>query len=443
MKVFVVEDDPWFREFITYTLSLNASFEVTSFETGKEVLNAMNQKPDAITLDFRLPDTDGAVLLKKIKDLSPQTEAVIISEQDKIDTAVELLKNGAYDYLVKSKDMRERLLSTFNRLQTKLTLHQRIEYLENEVKKKYDFRKTLIGSSEPFTAVFNLIDKAANTNIHVMITGETGTGKEEVAKAIHHNSKFSKGKFVAVNMGAIPSELAESELFGHEKGAFTGALTQRAGKFEEAHGGTLFLDEIAEMPLTLQVKLLRALQEREVVRIGSNNPVKFNCRIITATHRDLTEEVKKGVFRDDLYYRLLGLQIKLPPLRERGNDVLLLAHHFIKLFCNENKLPVKSINCEAQKKLLTYPFPGNIRELKSVIELAAVMSSGEITTADITFGNSNLLNRLLLEEMTLDEYNTQIIRHYLKKYDNNVVLTAQKLGIGKSTIYRLLKEEKI
>ncbi|MCZ2276394.1 MAG: sigma-54 dependent transcriptional regulator [Bacteroidia bacterium] len=443
MKVFVVEDDPWFREFITYTLSLNASFEVTSFETGKEVLNAMNQKPDAITLDFRLPDTDGAVLLKKIKDLSPQTEAVIISEQDKIDTAVELLKNGAYDYLVKSKDMRERLLSTFNRLQTKLTLHQRIEYLENEVKKKYDFRKTLIGSSEPFTAVFNLIDKAANTNIHVMITGETGTGKEEVAKAIHHNSKFSKGKFVAVNMGAIPSELAESELFGHEKGAFTGALTQRAGKFEEAHGGTLFLDEIAEMPLTLQVKLLRALQEREVVRIGSNNPVKFNCRIITATHRDLTEEVKKGVFRDDLYYRLLGLQIKLPPLRERGNDVLLLAHHFIKLFCNENKLPVKSINCEAQKKLLTYPFPGNIRELKSVIELAAVMSSGEITTADITFGNSNLLNRLLLEEMTLEEYNTQIIRHYLKKYDNNVVLTAQKLGIGKSTIYRLLKEEKI
>ncbi|MCC6385158.1 MAG: sigma-54-dependent Fis family transcriptional regulator [Bacteroidia bacterium] len=443
MKVFVVEDDPWFREFITYTLSLNASFEVTSFETGKEVLNAMNQKPDAITLDFRLPDTDGAVLLKKIKDPSPQTEAVIISEQDKIDTAVELLKNGAYDYLVKSKDMRERLLSTFNRLQTKLTLHQRIEYLENEVKKKYDFRKTLIGSSEPFTAVFNLIDKAANTNIHVMITGETGTGKEEVAKAIHHNSKFSKGKFVAVNMGAIPSELAESELFGHEKGAFTGALTQRAGKFEEAHGGTLFLDEIAEMPLTLQVKLLRALQEREVVRIGSNNPVKFNCRIITATHRDLTEEVKKGVFRDDLYYRLLGLQIKLPPLRERGNDVLLLAHHFIKLFCNENKLPVKSINCEAQKKLLTYPFPGNIRELKSVIELAAVMSSGEITTADITFGNSNLLNRLLLEEMTLEEYNTQIIRHYLKKYDNNVVLTAQKLGIGKSTIYRLLKEEKI
>jgi Response regulator containing CheY-like receiver, AAA-type ATPase, and DNA-binding domains len=276
-----------------------------------------------------------------------------------------------------------------------------------------------------------------------MITGETGTGKEEIAKAIHHHSRYNKGKFVAVNMGAIPADLAESELFGHEKGAFTGALAARTGKFEEADGGTIFLDEVAEMPPALQVKLLRALQEKEVVRIGGNKTIKFNCRIITATHCDLAEEVKKGRFREDLYYRLLGLQIKLPPLRERGNDVLLLARHFIKSFCAENQLPVKNISQDAQKKLLSYPFPGNIRELKSVIELATVMSGDEITAGDITVGDSNLFSNLLTQELTLDQYNALIIRHFLKKYDNNVVVTAQKLGIGKSTIYRLLKEEKI
>jgi DNA-binding NtrC family response regulator len=444
MKIFVVEDDPWFREYIAYTLALNHEYEVLSFETGKEALLRLKENPDVITIDFRLPDINGDELLKKIKDYNPAIEVVVISEQDKIDTAVSLLKSGAYDYLVKARDMRERLLNTFNHLQNKWAMRNRIEYLESEVKKKYDFRKNLIGSSEAFTSVFNLIEKAAQTNINVMLTGETGTGKEEIAKAIHHHSRFSKGKFVAVNMGAIPSEIAESELFGHEKGAFTGAVTARAGKFEEANGGTLFLDEIAELPLSLQVKLLRALQEKEIVRIGGNKTIPFHCRIITATHRDLAEAVKNQTFREDLYYRLLGLQIKLPPLRERGNDILLLARHFVNRFCKENQLEQKNITAEAQKKLMSYSYPGNIRELKAIVEMAAVMSnSRDIKPEDISLGEQNMAANILSEEKTLDEYNTIIIRHFLKKYDNNVVLAAQKLGIGKSTIYRLLKEEKI
>ncbi len=444
MKIFVVEDDPWFREYIAYTLGLNEDNEVKAYENGNQVLAHLKEKPDAMTIDFRLPDMDGAELLKKIKDFNPAIEVVVVSEQDKIDTAVSLLRTGAYDYLVKSKDMRERLLNTFHHLQNKVAMHHRIEYLESEVKKRYDFRKNLVGGSEAFTSVFNLIEKAAQTNIHVMLTGETGTGKEEIAKAIHHHSRFSKGKFVAVNMGAIPAELAESELFGHEKGAFTGAMAARAGKFEEADGGTLFLDEIAEMPLPLQVKLLRALQEKEIVRIGGNKNIKFNCRLITATHRDLTEAVKNHTFRDDLYYRLLGLQIKLPPLRDRGNDILLLARHFVNRFCKENQLDSKTISAEAQKKLMAYSYPGNIRELKAIVELGAVMSNQqEIQADDINLGEQHLAGNILTDEKTLDEYNTIIIRHFLKKYDNNVVLAAQKLGIGKSTIYRLMKEEKI
>lgn len=442
-KVFVVEDDAWFREFITYTLSLNPDHEVKAFSNGRDLLNAMKEEPDVITLDFKLPDTDGATLLKKIKEVNTDTEVIIISEQEKIATAVDLLKAGAYDYLVKSKEIRDLLINTVNHIQKNRVLQFRINDLEKEVKKKYNFQKNLIGASDHFQPVFSLIEKSTQTNINVMITGETGTGKEEVAKAIHYNSNFKNGLYVAVNVAAIPKELAESELFGHEKGAFTGATATRIGKFEQANNGTIFLDEIGDLDLFLQAKLLRVLQEREVVRVGGNKPIKINGRLIVATHKNLLEEVKKGAFREDLYYRLFGLQIKLPPLRERGNDILLLAKHFIENFCGENKMELKKLSGEAQQKLLAYHFPGNVRELKSLVELACVMAGdSEIKAQDILLGEENLVSELLSTELTLEEYNKKIIFHFLQKYNDNVLLVAKKLDLGKSTIYRLLNSEK-
>jgi len=288
------------------------------------------------------------------------------------------------------------------------------------------------------------MEKAANSNITVSITGETGTGKEVVAKAIHYNSQRSKKPFVAVNVSAIPSELIESELFGHEKGAFTGAVNKRIGKFEEANQGTLFLDEIAEMEPAMQVKLLRVIQERELTRVGGTGTVKFDVRIIVATHKNLEDEVKKGTFREDLYYRLIGLPLDLPPLRERSNDILLLAKHFLVEASKENKMDKKSFSKDAQDKLLKYSFPGNVRELKAMVELALILSNGDtIEASDLRISQSTSPEKFFSEEITLKEYTNRIIRHFLEKYDNNVLLVAEKLDIGKSTIYRMIQNQEI
>jgi transcriptional regulator with GAF, ATPase, and Fis domain len=277
----------------------------------------------------------------------------------------------------------------------------------------------------------------------VIITGETGTGKELVAKAIHYNSKRKDKSFVTVNVAAIPSELIESELFGHEKGAFTGASYRRIGRFEEADGGTLFLDEIGEMELNLQAKILRVLQEKEIIRIGSNRPVKTDCRIVVATNKNLKEAVKKGNFREDLYYRLLGLPIELPPLRDRGNDILILARYFIGKFCDENNIPQKKLSVQSQKRLLSYTFPGNVRELKSLIELAVTLSEkDEIEPADLVVDMGDPLSVVATDTLTLREYQVKIIKATLKKSNNDIKQVADKLDIGISTIYRILKEEK-
>ncbi|RKQ50679.1 DNA-binding NtrC family response regulator [Roseivirga pacifica] len=441
-SIYVVEDDEWYRKLLVYTLELNPDFAVKAFEDGESLLAAVKaDPPQVLTLDYRLPDTNGEELLKKIVTVSPNTKVIVISEQSEIETAVNLLKLGAYDYIAKTKDIKERLHNIIKHIREKSSLEERIEVLQTEVTEKYDFQKTIIGNSEPLKKVFNLIQKATITNISVIINGETGTGKEVVAKAVHYNSDRSDKPFVAVNMSAIPKELAESELFGHEKGAFTGAASRHIGKFEQAEGGTLFLDEMGEMDKTLQAKILRALQEKEIVRVGGKDTIKINCRIIAATHRDLLSEVKEGNFREDLYFRLFGLTINLPPLRERGKDILLLANHFIKAFCEENNLPNKKLDKTANKKLMGYAFPGNIRELKSVVELSVVMSDSETIAADdIAFGTKDVVAEFSGEELTLKEYNQRIVKHYLKTYDDDIKLVAQKLDIGQSTIYRMLKE---
>ncbi len=441
-KIFVVEDDEWYNRLLVHNLSLNPDYEIESFTTGKDCLSNLNKNPDVITLDYQLPDMQGLEVLKRIKAENEEIQVILISEQDEIDVVVELLKYGAYDYIVKLKDIRERLLNTIQNIRNGASLKKEIVSLRTEVQKKYSYQNTIIGNSKATKGIFSLIEKATRTNISVSITGETGTGKELVAKAIHYNSSRATKPFVAVNMAAIPKELTESELFGHEKGAFTGANFRRIGKFEEAHGGTLFLDEITEMDISIQAKLLRALQEKEIVRVGSNKAVKIDCRIIVATNQNLQDSVMKGLFRQDLYYRLYGFPIELPPLRDRGNDIIILSKHFIKEFCNENNLPQTTLSKPAIEKLISYSFPGNIRELKSVIELAITMTDNdEISSEDILLGSAALIEETIDKELSLREYNIRVVKRYLEKYDGNIKLVAEKLDIGVATIYRMLKEE--
>jgi two-component system, NtrC family, response regulator AtoC len=443
LKIFVLEDNEWYNKLLVYTLSLNPDYEVKSFFNARDFLNCLGESPDIVTLDYRLPDISGLEVLKRIRQENTDTQVILISEQEDTDMVVTLLKLGAYDYITKSNDIRERLLNTIQNLRQDIGLKREISSLRKEIQKKYNFRQSIIGESQAIKSVYELIEKALETNISVIISGETGTGKELVAKAIHYNSRRKDKSFVAVNVPAIPSELIESELFGHEKGAFTGASFRRIGRFEEADGGTLFLDEIGEMEQNLQVKLLRVLQEKEIIRIGSNKPVKTDCRIVAATNKNLKEEVKKGKFREDLYYRLLGLPIELPPLRDRGNDILILARHFIVNFCNENNIPLKSLTPQSQKKLMNYSFPGNIRELKSLVELAVTLSvQEEIDASDFALDISNISSALSGEDLTLREYELKIIKATLNKCNNDMGLTAKKLDIGVSTIYRILKEEK-
>ncbi len=439
-RVFVVEDDPMYQRMVKYVMELNPDHEVHVFATGQECLEHLSLKPDIITLDYTLPDMTGEDVLKKIKGFNSDITVIMLSGQQDIATAVTLLKEGAYDYITKDSETKERLLNTLTHVKNQMSLKKEVAILREELSDKFQFDKTIIGSSNAMQRIFSLLKKAVQTNINVSITGETGTGKEVVAKAIHHNSTRKKGPFVAVNMSAIPKELLESELFGYEKGAFTGAVARKKGQFELADGGTLFLDEVAEMELNMQAKLLRAIQEREVIRVGGEKPIAFDARILIATHKNLGEEVREGNFREDLYYRLLGLNIALPPLRDRGNDIIILAQHFLKGFAKNNQMKMPVLTKEAKTKLLSYSFPGNVRELKAVIELSAVMAEeGEINADDIQFNSIRREAGFLTEDLTMEGYKNKIVEHFLGKYDNDIALVAQKLDIGKSTIYRMLK----
>jgi DNA-binding NtrC family response regulator len=439
-RIFVVEDDTWYADFLKHTLSLNPDFEVEKFSTGKECMSNLYRKPALVTVDFRLPDMNGKELLEKIKKHTPDIAVIIISGQEDITTAVELLKVGAFDYIVKDEETRNRLWNSVRLLRENQALRKENEKLRAEVGRKYDFSNILIGNSKGIRHAFSLMEKAVNSQITVSITGETGTGKELVARAIHFNSERKKNPFIAVNIGAIPRDLVESELFGYEKGAFTGANTRKSGVFEDAQKGTIFLDEIAEMDLNMQTKFLRVLQEREVRRIGSSQTVKIDVRIITATHKNLAEEVKNGNFRSDLFYRLMGLPIHLVPLRERGNDIMKLAIHFADSFCSENNRQKMEFTEEAVTKLMRYNYPGNVRELKAVIDLAIILSEDN----KIGPGHINFIPVETDEtqdmEMTLDEHIRKIVRNCLQKYDHNPTTVASKLGISRPTVYRYIRE---
>ena len=439
--IFIVEDDPWYGEILKHHLGLNPDYKVTLFSTGNELLSKMWPQPDLITLDFSLPDITGDKLLKKIQEINPNVPVIMISGQEDVSVAVNLLKMGVSDYLIKDDSTKDLLWNSILRIRETQTLKKEVEHLREELGQKYSFDKSIIGQSDVMKRVFKMMEKSLKTNINISITGETGTGKELVAKAIHYNSSRKKNNFVAVNMAAIPDGLIESTLFGHEKGAFTGAVSRQLGKFEEASGGTLFLDEIAELDLSLQSKLLRVLQERELVRLGGNQNIKLDVRLIVATHSSLVDEVRKGNFREDLFFRIMGLPIELPPLRDRGNDILILSKSFLNDFAKENNMGIIRFSKEAKEKLIQYYFPGNVRELKAMVELAAVIcENNEIDENDITYTPTKNGEVFLTKKKTLRQHTCDIVKYYLNKNENDVIETAKSLDIGKSTIYKMIKD---
>lgn len=440
-KIFIVEDNRLYAEVLRKQLVDN-QYEVFLFQTGQGCIDSLDLKPDIVTLDFSLPDLSGHEVLKTIKSKVPQAQVIVISAQESINTAIELMKEGAYDYIVKSYDTNDKLKHVIRNIYQSHQLKEENIRLKNALKEHYNFRKVLKGNSRVMDHVFDLMRKAAQTNISVSVYGESGTGKSLVAQSIHYNSSRNSQPFVAVSISAIPEGMLESELFGHEKGAFPGADTQKTGKFEEAHGGTLFLNEVELLDLNVQAKLLRVLQERKLVRLGGKEPVSFDVRLLTSSNKSLALLVQNGEFRQDLYYHLLGLPIEVPSLRQRGNDIILLAKYFINTFCEENGMDPKNLSEEAKQQLRNYPFPGNIRELKAMMELACVMANGEnIKSSHLNMSADEGVQNILASEKSLDEYTYEILRHFLNKYNHNVRLVAEKLNIGKSTIYRMLQKK--
>jgi DNA-binding NtrC family response regulator len=387
-RIFVIEDDPIFGKVIQRTLEQEGNLEVTIFQSGAEFFQNLHLNPDIVTIDYNLPDTNGLDILKKVRQFDPEIGTVIVSGQDKIEVVLESFHHGASNYLMKKDDTLVMLKQIILTLSKQVSLRKEVENLRTQIMDRNRYN-TVVGESAAILQVLKSIQKVENNNILVMITGESGTGKEVIANTIHYNSPRRRRPFVAVNVAAIPADLIESELFGHEKGAFTGAIGRRIGKFEEAEGGTIFLDEIGEMELGLQTKLLRVLQENKITRLGSNKEISLDVRVIAATNKNLAQMVKDGLFREDLYYRLQGFLIYLPPLRERENDVVILSKFFLHRFCEQNRIPLKHLSHEAIAKLLEHNWPGNVRELKSVIDRAALISeSREINAGDLMFSES-------------------------------------------------------
>ncbi len=443
-RILLVEDEETARRVIEEYLK-GKGYEVFSSETGKEAIKIFTEKEvELVILDWKLPDMEGDEVFERIRELNPIVPVIFITAYGEIEKAVKVLKMGAYYYLTKPIEL-ENLYHLIKEAISKHNLIKENELLKKRVNEKFSI-KNFIYSSSKMEEVVNLAMRVAQSEATVLITGESGTGKELLANIIHNFSKRKDGPFVKINIASIPATLIESELFGAEKGAYTGAYQARKGKFEEADGGTIFLDEIGEMPLEVQVKLLRVLQEKEITRLGSNKPKKIDVRIISATNKDLKKEVEEGRFREDLYYRLNVINIHIPPLRERKDEIPLLVDFFIRKFSERESKEIKGITKEALSLLLKYNFPGNVRELENIIERAVVLARDEyITREDLPFHLSTDdslefiegLDELSLPER-LKEIERRIIIKALKK--NRLIKTkaAKELGISESTLrYRI------
>jgi two-component system, NtrC family, response regulator AtoC len=444
-EILVVDDEAHMRELIVKVLA-REGYSVQSLPRGQEVLQTLEEAPaDLVISDIRMPEMDGLTLLQQVKRVAPETSVLMMTAFGSIDTAVQAIKAGAYDYLTKPFKNDE-LTVVVRRAMEERRLQAEVRALREEVRTKYTF-SNILGKSKPMRDLFALISKVAGSRSTVLIQGKSGTGKELVAKAIHYNSPRHARPLVTINCGAIPKDLLESELFGHVKGAFTGAIANKRGLFEEADGGSLFLDEISELSPELQVKLLRVLQEREIRRVGDTRTVSIDVRLIAATNRDLVQAVNEGIFREDLYYRLNVIPIVLPDLKDRTEDVPVLATHFLMKYAKEADPPIEGISKDAMHLLLEYDWPGNVRELENVIERAVILAHGpQILPEDLPAQLRTHQTLVPLQSKaasphrpTLEELERDYIATVLRETRWHQMRAAHILGIDRRTLYRKIR----
>jgi two-component system response regulator AtoC len=444
IKILVVDDEALVRDIIKKGLSQMGGFSVEVAQNGSEAIEKIEKDVfDLVLTDLKMPGMDGLELLKNIKGTRPEVMVILMTAYGSIETAVEAMRIGANDYITKPIDLNE-LLIHISKAQKESILLRENRLLRMEVAKKFEFNN-IIGKSKKMQEIFSLIEKVAPGSSTVMIYGGSGTGKELVAKAIHYNSPRADRPFLPFNCGAIPETLVESELFGHTKGAFTGAIQAKKGLFEEANGGTLFLDEISTILPSVQVKLLRVLQEKEVMKVGSTERIKTDVRMIAATNENLEENMKKGKFREDLFYRLHVFPIFLPDLKDRKEDIPLLAYHFLDLYSKEAKKEVKGISKEAMKLLLEYQWPGNVRELENAIERAVIMTDQDYLVPndlpqDLTEGFSEMIRRGVKDRKSLDDIKSEYIKEILKEVNGNKRIASEILKVNPRTLYRFEKK---
>ena len=444
-QVWIVDDEPAIRELLTVIVT-SAGYEIETFAGGAEVLACADPPPAVVLLDLMMPEVDGIEVLKELKRRHPTLPVIILTAVNEVSRAVEVTKLGAYDYLVKPIDQ-ERLKTTLNRAVSHGNLSDEVVRLKTELGDRYDI-KNIVGSSAAMRHVYSQIEKVLSSDITIFISGESGTGKELAAKAIHYGSLRSDEPFIDVNCAAIPEGLQESELFGHEKGAFTGALATHPGKFEQAAGGTIFLDEVGEMSPSAQARLLRVLQERCLQRVGGTKTIDLDVRVISASNRNLEQMVADGSFRQDLFYRLVVFPIELPPLRDRRDDIPLLVDHFIEKYARDAGKRVTGIQPTAIAALKAHGWPGNVRELENVIHRSLLITDGpEITDADLPPGLGSTSgdgvggsSAPISVAMSLDELERAAIEKALKRHGGNLSDVARQLGIGRSTLYRKLEQ---
>jgi DNA-binding NtrC family response regulator len=420
-------------------------YTVETASNGRDALRLLDETPfDVVITDLKMPVMDGMQLLREMDTKACGCAVIVLTGHGTIESAVEAMRSGATDYLTKPCNPDELLLKVDKLIETK-RLREEVEQLRREVRAYKKFGE-IIGQSPIMRQIYFLIAAVSENKSTVLVTGESGTGKELVARTIHRQGPWAERPFVAINCGAMSETLLDSQLFGHRRGAFTGAIADHNGVFQTANGGTLFLDEISEIPLALQVKFLRVVQEKEVTPLGSNRPIKVDVRLIAASNRDLEEEVKKGTFREDLFYRLNVVPIHLPPLRERREDIPLLIEHFIATFSREYKVEPKKVVPEALEKLITYPWPGNIRELQNVIErMFALSRSTEITLADLPgpiagFEEKPVSFQELAELPTLEDMEKSLVVAALRKSQGNKNEAARLLAIDRQRLYRKIEK---
>ena len=441
-RILVVDDEEQMRDLLAKVLE-RKGFQASVCGDGTEALAFLEKEPvDLVVTDVRMPGLGGMEALRAVKELNPDIVVIIMTAFGSIDQAVQAVKEGAYDYINKPFKIDEMLLTIEKALDERRLRHE-VSALRQELHTRYHF-ENLIGKSRPMQEVFGLIEQVAGSRSTVMVYGKSGTGKELVAKAVHYNSQRSTKNFVAVNCAAIPAELLESELFGHERGAFTGAIATKVGKFELATGGTLFLDEVGSMRLDLQAKILRALQEREVERVGGSRTIKIDVRVIAATNRDLKKAVEEGTFREDLYYRLNVVPITLPPLRQRREDIPLLVEHFIGKYNREFARKVKGFSAGATAALYHYDWPGNVRELENVIERAVALAQSDETISlrelplEISILGGDVIEDIQKAGLSLREARSHFERQYilniLEKVQWNQTEAARVLGLHRNTL---------